>query len=97
MLNPESNPGITAQGYGALFDLFNQTNAVGYVPTDDEWWIRLCVDDKAWEGKLNLVSRMNTQYCRLEYLTNGSFSSEERRRRAPVARKAGATSKLLQE
>jgi hypothetical protein len=36
MLNLESNPGITAQGYGALFDLFNRTNAVGYVPTDDE-------------------------------------------------------------
>jgi hypothetical protein len=78
MLNLESNPGITARGYGALFNLINRTNAIGYVPTDDEW-IGFCVDDKAWEGKLNLVSRMNTQFHRLEYLTNGSFSSEERR------------------
>jgi hypothetical protein len=78
MLNLESNPGITAQAYGALFDLFNWTNAVCYVPTNDEW-IRFFVDDKAWEGKLlNLVFRMNTQYCHLEYLMNGSFSSEER-------------------
>jgi hypothetical protein len=76
MLNLESNPDITAQAYGALFNLCNRTNAVGYVPTDDEW-IRFCVDEKAWEGKLNLVSRINTQYCHLECIMNGSFSTEE--------------------
>jgi hypothetical protein len=38
-----------------------------------------CVDDKAWEGTLNLVSEMNLEYGRLEYLTNGTFTSEERK------------------
>jgi hypothetical protein len=42
----------------------------------DEWF-GFCVDDKAWEGKLNLVAEMNLGYNRLEYMTNGSFSSKE--------------------
>jgi hypothetical protein len=80
-LNLESNPGITDQGYGALFNLINRTNPIDYVPRD-EWigeWIGFCVDDKVWEGKLNLVSYMNSEYHRLEYLTNGTFTSEERK------------------
>jgi hypothetical protein len=78
-LNLESNPGITAQGYGALMNLINQTNIVGHVSFSDGEWRGFSVDDKAWEGKLNLVSQMNSEYRRLEYLTNGTFTSEERR------------------
>jgi hypothetical protein len=80
-LNLESNPGITAQGYGALLNFINRANVY-----DDHYggryghdWIRFCVDDKAWECKLNLVSEMNAKYCRWEYLTNGTFTSEERK------------------
>jgi hypothetical protein len=75
----DSNPGITDQGYGALFDLINRANVVGGFHSLARNWIGFCVDDKALEGKLNLVTEMNSKYSRLEYLTNGSFSSEERR------------------
>jgi hypothetical protein len=77
-LELESNPGITAEGYGALFDLINRADIVGDVLLDDEWH-GIVVDDKAWEGKLNLVAEMNLHYGRLEYLTNGTFTSEERK------------------
>jgi hypothetical protein len=78
-LNLDSNPGISAQGYGALLNLINQANLIGeYIDMFGEWF-GFCVDDKVWEGKLNLVSEMNSQYRRLEYLTNGTFTSEESR------------------
>jgi hypothetical protein len=73
-LNLESNPGITARGYGALLNLINQTEVIGYVKR-----CRFCVDNKVWQGKLNLVSDMNSKYRRLEYLTNGTFTSEKRK------------------
>jgi hypothetical protein len=78
-LNLESNPGITARGYGALFNLINQTKVIGYtfvLPSNGKSR-RFCLDDKAWEGELTLVSEMNSKYCRLEYLTNGTFTSEK--------------------
>jgi hypothetical protein len=78
-LNLESNPGITAQGYGALFDLINRANIVGSFDYLYDVWRGFCVDEKAWEGKLNLASEMNSEYGRLEYLTNGTFTSAERR------------------
>jgi hypothetical protein len=71
LLNLESNPDITAQGYDALFNLIN-----GGLRRS---MMRFCVDDKAWEAKLNLVFEMNSAYCRLEYLMNGTFTSEERK------------------
>jgi hypothetical protein len=77
-LNLSSNPGITAQGYDALFNLVNRTNVIGNCGRSGVF-CQFCVDDKAWEGKLNLVSEMNSAYNRLEYMTNGSFSSEESR------------------
>jgi hypothetical protein len=76
-LNLESNPGISAQCYGALLNLINRANVIGSVSYNK--WNGFCVDDKVWEGKLNLVSEMNSQYSRLEYLTNGTFTSAERR------------------
>jgi hypothetical protein len=78
-LNLESNPGITAQGYGALFNLINRAKVVGCFDFFGHKWIGFCVDDKAWEGKLNLVSEMNSEYRRLEYTRNGTFASAERR------------------
>jgi hypothetical protein len=78
-LDLESNPGITAQGYGALIHLINRANVVGENNSGHSQWRGFCVDDKAWEGKLNLVSEMNSAYRRLEYLTNGTFTSEEHR------------------
>jgi hypothetical protein len=78
-LNLESNPGITAQGYGALINLINRANVVGERTGGYGEWRGFCVHDKAWEGKLNLVSEMNSEYHRLEYLTNGTFTSEERK------------------
>jgi hypothetical protein len=77
-LNLDSNPGITAQGYGALLNLINRANVISYyeLPSGKSC---VCLDDKAWEGKLNLVREMNWVYKRTEFLTNGSFSSEERR------------------
>jgi hypothetical protein len=76
-LELDSNPDITDQGYGALFDRINRANVVGGGPYSS--WHGFVVDDKAWEGKLNLVTDMNSKYGRLEYLTNGTFTSEERR------------------
>jgi hypothetical protein len=78
-LNLESNPGITAQGYGALLNLINWADVVGQVNVRKGLWLGFIVDDKAWEGKLNLVAEMNSMYRRLEYLTNGTFTSEEYR------------------
>jgi hypothetical protein len=78
-LELDSNPGITAQGYDALFNLINLANVVGGFNHRLREWIGFRVDDKAWEGKLNLVSEMNSKYGRLEYLTNGNFTSEERK------------------
>jgi hypothetical protein len=78
-LNLESNPGITAQGYMALFNLINRTNVVGHVSVRYGEWRGFRVHDKAWKGALNLVSEMNSEYRRLEYLTNGTFTSEESR------------------
>jgi hypothetical protein len=76
-LNLESNPGISAQGYGALFDRIYRANVVCYLVCHERRRFR--VDDKAWEGKLNLVSEMNLWYRHLEYLTNGTFTSAEHR------------------
>jgi hypothetical protein len=70
MLNLESNPGITAQGYGALLNLINRTNVIA--PFYGVW-SGFIVDDKAWEGKLNMVYEMNLKYRRLDYLTNGNL------------------------
>jgi hypothetical protein len=79
MLDLESNPGITDQGYGALLNLTNQANVVGHVNARYREWSGLYVDDKAWMSKLNLVSEMNSDFRCLEYLTNGTFTSEESR------------------
>jgi hypothetical protein len=73
----ESNPGITDQGYGALLNLVNQDDKVGH--SFEGRWIACFVDDAAWEGELNLVSQMNSDYLRLDYMTNGTFTSKERR------------------
>jgi hypothetical protein len=78
-LNLESNPCITAQGYDALLNLINRANVVGYVSVHFGEWRGFCVPDKAWEVELNLVSEMNSAYSRLDYLTNGTFTSEERK------------------
>jgi hypothetical protein len=59
-----------------LLNLMNRANVVGFGASGGRW-IGFCVDDRAWEAKLNLVSEMNTCYGRLEYLTNGTFTSEE--------------------
>jgi hypothetical protein len=79
-LNLESNPGITAQGYGALLNLSNQANVIEHVSLckwdeRDEHF----VDEKAWEAKIHLVSHMNSKCGRLEYMANGTFTSEESR------------------
>jgi hypothetical protein len=76
-LNLECNPGITAQGYDALFNFINRADVVDYGIFNKAY--RFSVDDKAWEGKLNLVSEMNSRYHHREYLTNCTFTSEERR------------------
>jgi hypothetical protein len=73
-LNLDPNPGITDQGYNALLDLINRANVIEHYN-----WSAFYVDDKTWEGKLNLVSEMNSEYSRLEYLTDGIFTSAERR------------------
>jgi hypothetical protein len=78
-LNLESNPGISAQGYGTLVNLINRANVVGCFDSLPSKWTGFRLDDKAWEGKLNLVSEMNSDYHHLKYLTNGSFTSEEHR------------------
>jgi hypothetical protein len=75
-LNLESNPDITDQGYGALLNLINQANVIGAVylckwDKRDESF----VDEKAWEAKIDLVSEMNSKYGRLEYMANGTFTS----------------------
>jgi hypothetical protein len=75
-----SNPGITGQGYGALLNVISQANVIDRVflckwDEPDE----SCVDEKAWEAKIRLVSEMNSDYGRLEYMANGTFTSEERR------------------
>ena len=62
------NPAISAEGYGCFLRLINWIKAIK----------NFTVDDMAWESKLNLVSEMNRKYGRREYLTNGTFSSEER-------------------
>jgi hypothetical protein len=74
-LTLDSNPGITSEGYDALFRLVKGENVV-YGP---HWSTKFCVDDKALEGKLNLVSEMNAEYGVLMYLPNGTSPSEERR------------------
>jgi hypothetical protein len=68
-LDLKSNPAISDQGYNSLLDLINRANVIQ----------RFSVDDKDWEAKLNLVSEMNRECGRLEYMTNGNFASEERR------------------
>jgi hypothetical protein len=79
-LNLESNPGITAQDYGALLNLINRANLIGDYCLISRGLIGgFHVDDKVWEGKLNLVSEMNLKYRCLEYLTNGTYTSEERK------------------
>jgi hypothetical protein len=75
-LNLESNPGITAQGYGALLNLSNRANVIGNVTLYNRY--QPFVDEKAWEDKIRLVSEMNSKYGRLEYMTNGTFTSQER-------------------
>jgi hypothetical protein len=79
LLSLNSNPGIGAQGYEELLNLINRANVLGYGGFRRWRWHEIHVDDKVWEGKLNLVSEMNSQYRRLEYLTNGTFTSAERR------------------
>jgi hypothetical protein len=79
MLDLASNPGITAQGYGALLNLINRAIVVGHDQPLIGEWSGFCIDDKAWESELHLVSEMNITYSRLEYMTNGTFTSEERR------------------
>jgi hypothetical protein len=76
-LNLESNPGICAQGYGALLNLMDRANVVSYGTFNA--WHGFVVDDMAWEGKLNLVSEMNLDYRHLEYMMNGTFASKESR------------------
>jgi hypothetical protein len=61
-------------------NIINRANVVGKDIDGYSPWHGFVVDDKAWEGKLNVVSEMNSKYRRLEYLTNGTFTSAERRR-----------------
>jgi hypothetical protein len=68
-LSFESNPAISAQGYSALLGLISRSNVVR----------TFRVDDKRWEAELNLVSEMNQEHGRLEYMTDGTFSSQESR------------------
>jgi hypothetical protein len=68
-LSFESNPAISAQGFAALLGLINRANVID----------RFFLDKKRWEAELNLVSVMNRKHGRLEYMMNGTFSSEERR------------------
>jgi hypothetical protein len=75
-LNLELNPGISAQGYGALFNLVNQANVFSRV-TRCYFPRGFHLEDKAWEGKLNLLSEMNFKYGRLDYMANGTFISKE--------------------
>jgi hypothetical protein len=63
------NPDISDEGYSAFLSLINQVNSVR----------QFYVDDVDWEDKLNLVSQMNRDYGRLEYMTNGTFTSERHR------------------
>jgi hypothetical protein len=74
-LNLTHNQGITAQAYGALLNLSDRASGIGRVSLCNRY--EPCADEKAWEGKLNLVSEMNSEYRRLEYMTNGTFTSEE--------------------
>jgi hypothetical protein len=67
-LNLTGNPAISAEGYSAFLSLLNRVSAVPFN-----------VDDKHWQAKLNLVSQMNRDYGRLEYMTNGTFTSERHR------------------
>lgn len=69
ILDLDGNPHINAEGYSALLDLINGTNVI------DHFYL----DDKTWEGKLNLVSEMNRFHGRRQYLTDGTFTSERRR------------------
>jgi hypothetical protein len=68
-LTLDSNPAISERGYSALLGLINRVNVVRM----------FSLDDKAWEAKLNLLTEMNRRHGRLEYLTNGHFTSERRR------------------
>jgi hypothetical protein len=68
-LSLAGNAAISDQGYNALLGLINRVNAIE----------AFYFDNKAWEGKLNLVSEMNRRHGRLEYLTNGHFTSDRRR------------------
>jgi hypothetical protein len=68
-LNLMGNPDISDEGYSAFLSLINRVNSVR----------NFSVDDVDWEDKLNLVSQMNRDYGRLEYMTNGTFTSERHR------------------
>jgi hypothetical protein len=79
-LSLTNNLSITVQGYGALFNGINQANVIDHVSLCD--WDEAdesCVVEKAWEAKIRLVLEMNSKYDRLEYMTNGTFTSDESR------------------
>jgi hypothetical protein len=67
-LSLESNPAISAQGCGALLGLINRANVID----------RIVLDDKRCEAVLNLVSKMNRDHKRLEFVMEGTYSSETR-------------------
>jgi hypothetical protein len=79
-----SNPAISAQGCSDLLGLINRANVIG----------RIFLDDKGLQAELNLVSQMNRKHGRLEYMTNGTFSSEEHGRQWLLKL---ATMKLIME
>ena len=81
-LNLERNPQINAKGYCTLLSLINQTDAFQY----------LKVDEKTWQGRLNLVAEMNCYHDRRQYLTeDGIFAS--RKMEVAVVPKVGLSSK----
>ena len=64
-LDLQLNPQINAEGYDALLSLVNRTDACKIFK----------VDDKTWEGELNLVSEMNRFHGRRKYMSDGAFTS----------------------
>jgi DNA-directed RNA polymerase subunit L len=64
-LSLSDNPAITEAGYKAIFPLIDKMKIQGL-----EW---VSVYDDAWNAKIRLVIKMNSQLGRWEYMKNGTF------------------------
>jgi hypothetical protein len=64
-LELDRNPGIGQQGYEAILGLLNRSH----------WIEKVCVDDKSWEAKFDLVAEMS-KHGRFEFLRGGAFDSQ---------------------